>query len=244
MLAAELGGDLVVINDALANLLTGIVSNPAEPEQLRAKAAIALGPVLEQTDIDQFDDTFEEPPISEETFDRIQSTLENVYKDDSAPKLVRRRALEASVRAENDWHADAIRAAYARPDEEWKLTAVFAMQYVQGFDKEIVEALDNRNADIHFQAVRAAGTKEVAAAWPHVKKLMNSETTAKRLRLAAIHAAGAINMKEAEPKLHELADSEDEEIAEAADEALMMANPYAGDDEDEEDEFEGGGLVN
>jgi hypothetical protein len=36
MLAAELGGDLVVINDALANLLIGIVGNPAEPEQLRA----------------------------------------------------------------------------------------------------------------------------------------------------------------------------------------------------------------
>ena len=40
--------------------------------------------MLEQTDTGEFDDTFEEPPICEETFDRIQSTLEAVCKE---PKL-------------------------------------------------------------------------------------------------------------------------------------------------------------
>ena len=50
LLAADLAGDLVVINDALADALLAIVGNAAEPEELRAKAAISLGPVLEQAD--------------------------------------------------------------------------------------------------------------------------------------------------------------------------------------------------
>lgn len=43
------------------------------------------------------------------------------------PKEVRRRVLEGSVRAPQDWHKDAITEAYAGNDELWKLTAVFAM---------------------------------------------------------------------------------------------------------------------
>ena len=50
-MAADLAGDLVVINDALVDALLAIVGNAAEPEELRAKAAISLGPVLEQADM-------------------------------------------------------------------------------------------------------------------------------------------------------------------------------------------------
>jgi len=77
--------------------------------------------------------------------------------DVEVPKNVRRRILEASLRAPQDWHQDAIRAAYSSDDEDWNLTAVFSMRWVRGFDDQILEALDSDNQHVHYQAVLAAG---------------------------------------------------------------------------------------
>lgn len=215
----------------MAGLLAAIVLSPDEPEEIRAAAAISLGPILEQTSIEGFDDDTASPAISEDMFQRIQETLRTTYFQEQAPKLVRRRALEASVRAPADWHCDAIRTAYASDDEEWSLTAVFGMRWVQGFDAQILEALENSNADIHYEAVRAAGAHEVRAAWPHVRALITSERTGKELRLTAIEAAAGMAPPEDIHILHELADSDDEEIAEAANEALMFVG-HGPDDEE------------
>jgi HEAT repeat protein len=127
------------------------------------------------------------------------------------------------VRAPQDWHREAIRAAWSSEDEEWKLTAVFCMRYVRGFDDQIVEALDSENLDIQYEAVCAAGNWGLDAAWPHVTALLASEDTGKPLLLAAIDAVASIRPEEAGPILVDLADSEDEEIAEAAQEAMEMA---------------------
>jgi hypothetical protein len=51
--------------------------------------------------------------------------------------------LEASVRAPQDWHLDAIREAYSSTDEAWSLTAVFCMRFVRGFNEQILEALES-----------------------------------------------------------------------------------------------------
>jgi hypothetical protein len=238
--AAELAGDMTVVDNEMADVLLGILTDKSEAGELRARAAISLGPVLQQTDEDGFDDPFmDDPPITEETFDRINDTLHAVYGDESAPKEVRRRAFEASVRAAQDWHADAIRAAYVNPDEDWRLTAVFGMQYVQGFEKEILESLKSSNEDIHYEAISAAGGQEVAEAWPHIKALLESSKTPKRLLLAAIGAAPWVNAEAAGAALVDLTSSEDEEIAEAADEAIMEAESAGGlyDDEEDEDDF-------
>jgi hypothetical protein len=236
-IAAQLAGDLVVMNDEIATLLAAIVRSQDEPEELRAKAAISLGPVLEETDIEGFDDPISEPSIEEKTFDLIQETLRQIYNDERAPKLVRRRVLEASVRAPQNWHEDAIRAAYSRDDEDWKLTATFCMRYVRGFDDQILEMLENPNPDIHYEAVLAAGASELDLAWPHVAALIAFENIEKRLLLAAIEAAASIRPLEAAELLGDLAGSEDEEIAEAVSEALSMARGHSGefDDEDEDE---------
>ena len=41
------------------------------------------------------------PPISEEMFTRTRAALKAIYRDAKAPTIVRRRALEAAVRAED-----------------------------------------------------------------------------------------------------------------------------------------------
>ena len=239
LLGVELAGDSVVINDALAGVLLIVLRNGGESQLVRSKAALSLGPVLELCDTDGFDDP-DEVPVKESTFREIQETMRTLYLDNSIPKEVRRRILEASVRAPLDWHAEAIRTAYASDDEEWRLTAVFCMQYVRGFDEQILAALDSRNLDIQVEAVCAAGNWEVSAAWSHVLSLVTAKDTNRRLLLAAIAAVGSIRPEEASQALEHLSDSEDDEIAEAVLEATAMANARWNDEaeidgEDDED---------
>jgi uncharacterized protein (UPF0147 family) len=233
LIAAELAGDLTVMNDELADALTAIIRRPEEPEQLRAAAAIALGPVLEQSSTSEFEDP-DDLPITQLTFRNIQDWLHKLHFDHSIPKEVRRRILEASVRAPEEWHQNAIRAAYSSGDKEWILTAVFSMRWVRGFDDQILEALKSGDAEIQREANQAAGDWELAAAWSHVLALVRDAATPKSLLLAAIGAVASIRPAEARNVLADLADSVDEEIAEAVDEAIGMAETLPDEEDDEE----------
>jgi len=242
LIAAELAGDYTVINDELAHALLSILGNREEPEELRGQAAISLGPALEQADTYGFEDA-DDILISEDTFRSVQEELRKLYMDLDIPKEVRRRILEASARAPQTWHENAVRAAYSSKDEDWKLTAVFGMRFIRGFDDQILESLDSKNPDIHYEAVCAAGNWGVDAAWPHIAALVGSEKTDKDLLLAAIEAVGIIRPEEASEILIDLTNSDDEEIVDAVHEALAMAEPWEDeDDEDDDDDDEDEGL--
>lgn len=234
LLAAEMAGDSTVINDALADALLSILCNSREPDDIRGQAAISLGPALEYASTDGFDDP-EETPITEATFYKIQKTLEKLYTDAQVPEFVRRMVLEASVRAPEKWHKNAVRAAYRSGKEDWKLTAVFCMQFIRGFDKEILESLKSPNPDIHYEAVCAAGNWEVIAAWPHIVSLIKSEGTEKDLLLAAIESAAFIRPEMASEIIGPFLESDDEDIVDAAYEALTMTGALE-EEEDEEDD--------
>jgi len=243
LVAAELAGDLTVVNDELAASLTAIVRNPNEPDQLRARAAISLGPVLDHADTDGFEDP-DGVPITEDTFRHIQSSLQEVYFNNATPKEVRRRVLEASVRAPEIWHQDAIGTAYASGDKDWMLTAVFAMRWVRGFDEQILAALKSADPEIHYEAVQAAGNWGLAGAWSHVVAIVQDAGAPQPLLLAAIGAVSTIRPAEARTVLADLADSDDEEIAEAAAEAIGMAEAVPDDEDEEDDEDFDGDWIN
>ena len=145
---------------------------------------------------------------------------------------MRRRILEASLRAPQGWHRDAICAAYGSGDELWRLTAVFCMRFVRGFEEQILEALDSTNPDIHYEAVIAAGNWGLDTAWPHVAALVASRKTQKPLLLAAIDAAASIRPHEAHETLDNLAESDDEDIADAVHEATAMAGGLSAEDDE------------
>ncbi len=90
--------------------------------------------------------------------------------------------------------------------------------------------------DIHYQAICAAGNWELDAAWPHVSRLVSVPVTDKPLLLAAIDAAASIRPQEAGLILIDLTDSDDEDIVEAAHEALAMAAALSEDECDDDDE--------
>jgi hypothetical protein len=235
VLAAELAGDFTVISDDLSDALLAVLCSGDEPEKLRGRAAISLGPALEYADTEGFEEP-DDLPISEETFGRIQESLRKLYWDAGAPKEVRRRVLEASVRAPQDWHEGAIRAAYSSHDQDWNLTAVFCMRFVRGFDGQILESLDSVDPDIQYEAVCAAGNWGVAMAWPHIAALVASEETEKSLLLAAIDAVAGIRPEEASQILADLTESADEDIADAAHEAIAFAGGLSEDEFDDEDD--------
>lgn len=226
VLAAELAGDPVAINDELAGVLLSIVGDADEPDALRAAAAISFGPVLDLA----YTDEFEEPeavPITEEVFHDLRAALQRAHADSNLPKDVRRMALEASVRAPEDWHREAVRAAYASDDPDWKVTAVFCMCFVPGFDREILEALESGDEDLEYHAVCAAGTWELEEARPHVARIITSRHDDRSLLLAAIEAITALDPDGAGMMLVELADeTDDKEVEEAATEAMVFSEMW------------------
>ena len=193
-----------------------------------------------------FDDP-EDDLISEEKFDEVQQALHKIYLDNAVPKDVRRRTLEASVRAPEEWHQETVRSAYSEDDDDWRLTAVFCMRFIGGFEDQILESLGSEDPNIHYHAVCAAGNWEVRAAWSHVVALISSDDTDKYLMLAAIEAIASIRPDEAPQILNDLTTSDDEDIAGAAFEAMTMAQGLSeldnledfGDDfeDDDDDEY-------
>jgi len=109
------------------------------------------------------------------------------------------------------------------------------MRFVRGFDGQILSALNSENPDVRYEAVCAAGAWGVDASWPYVSALVRSKTTDKQLLLAAIEAVACIRPQEAAELLADLIDSADEDIVEAAHEALAMAEGSLGDDDDEDE---------
>jgi len=238
-LAAHLGGEIVVMDDVLAEALLEIFMSREEPEEIRAAAAISFGPALQLA----WEDGFEDPgsvPISEAMYDRIRAALRQVHDDTGAPKEVRRRALEAAVRAEDEWLFDAARAAYKTGDREWVLTALFAMGHMDGFDREILDALRSKEEEIQREAIIAAGSREIDGAWGVVSGLVARRGSPKPILLAAIPAAASIRPEEVYELLDPLRDSKDSEIREAVEDALALASEDHGWDEDDDDEEDEG----
>jgi HEAT repeat protein len=235
--AAELAGNIVVMNDELAETLLDVLREPNEDEAVRGRAAISLGPTLEELDLREPSVPFiddDDDPVSESVEAAIRRTLRDVYDDAAAPKEVRRRALEASVRCDAEWHARAVRAAYYSGDGEWKLTGVFCMGYVPRFEHEVLEALESDDELIRYEAVRAAASFGPEAAWPHIRSILRDKNTDKLLLLAAIEAAASVRPDEAAGVLLDFVDSQDEDIAAAASEALIMTGEIDSDAEEED----------
>lgn len=233
IVAAELAGDYVVVNDDIARTLIGIAGDRNADDELRCIAAISLGPALEDADMMDPDDP-DDSVISEHVFEGLRRGLRKIYMDADAPESVRRSVLEAAVRAPEDWHREAVRGAYGSGSPEWKLTAVFCMRFVEGFEDEITESLASDDPLLLREAVLAAGNWDIRAAWPLVRALMVDPKAERNLRIAAIEASPGIDPDAAVDLLVELSVSDDEEIADTANEALAICTG-AGDDEEDFD---------
>ena len=237
--AAKLAGELVVMNDELAATLLGIVQERDLATELRARAAIACGPALEDSFTIGYDESldprFDHRVLSEATFQRMLDVLRAVFEDSETPGDVRRACLEAAVRAPQDWQTQAVEQARTSSDHSWRVTAVFCMGHLVGFDDALLEALDSADPDVLREAVRAAGQSALDPAGPRLLALAGSADTDRATRLEAVGALAYVPSEAAEELLQTLTRSLDQELAGAAQDALselraLNIEPESGDD--------------
>lgn len=224
------------MNDEIAQAFLEIAKQGTD-DRVRADTIIGLGPIIEEAGLDYTDTDSDDlgemgPGIARRTLETIQRELRTIFEDESQPKLVRRSALEALVRDPQQWHADAIRKLIANNDPEWRITGVFAMGYVPGFESDIMAFIQTSEGALLYEAVRAAGRAELTEAVEKLRAIAVDERADSGLRAAAIEALPYID-DEADELLEDLAEHEDEEIASAAEFALEELSIMAqSEDED------------
>jgi hypothetical protein len=241
MLAAELAYDAATNSDEGVAILADIASDRGESIEMRGKAALAIGPALELAALGNWDE--EGASVSEKAFNKIRKQIKVIFEDGTEDSELRRCVFEALVRAPEDWHKDAIREAYENPDDGWQRSAVFAMRFVSGFKDEILESLESEDEEVLFNAICAAAERQVRDAWPYVEELLGDEGTAREILLAAIDATPflAPSADTASEALDHLLLSDDQDIVDAAMEAINASAEEGDDeewDEDEEDEYD------
>lgn len=227
-----------VVDDALAReLLRFAREGDRDPEE-RGRALIALGPALEEASYEEAPDgslpsggaDWWEASLSDDGYRQLHGELRRLYHDAGIPKVVRRRALEAAVRAPRDWQREAAAAAWESGDPEWRLTAVFAMGFLGGFRDEIVAAFRGEDPLVRRQAIRATGHSDAAdrALRKEVLALAADPGADREDRLAAIWALGEAQPRGAREVLEELVEDGDPEISAEAEAALEEIRLFSG----------------
>lgn len=188
----------------------------------RAAAAQSLGRYVLLGELDEL-----ERGLSQE----VEEALWLAYTQAGQDILVRRRALESLGYSSAERMPRAIAEAYEDDDEGLRASAVFAMgRSADSRWQDIVLAeLDSSEAAMRYEAARASGELDLAEAIPALIPFLDEADV--DLRDVAVWALGHIGGPEARRALQACAASEDEALAEAAQEALDELTFLSGDDE-------------
>jgi HEAT repeat protein len=189
---------------------------------VRAAAALSLGRFLLLGEFDQID---------ARAAQRIETALMTAYHAEDQDVWVQRRALEALANSSHGELPDMILDAYEEHDDTLRIGAVFAMGRSADprWNRYVLEELGNHDSAMLFEAARASGELEIEEAVPDLIRLLGDEDV--EIRDAAIWALGRIGGPEARRALKACCASDDEDLAEAAEDALAELEFMAGDDQ-------------
>lgn len=205
------------MDDEVADQLLELAD--ASPKALlRAAALVALGLAL--GDVRRCGDEGTEPPLSRPCVERVERRLRSLYHDASAPKEVRRRALEAAVRSPQSWQTGAVRSAFASGDPEWQASAIFSMGYLSGFEEELRQAMVSDSPPLVWEAVRSAGRAGLRELGYEIYDRAVDRGAPHRVRLAAVEALPYVRPPGTRELLEQLSDFDDEEVSARAAKAL------------------------
>lgn len=188
---------------------------------VRAAAALSLGRFLLLGEFDQIDASAAQ---------RAENALLTAYYAPDQDNLVRRRVLEALANSSHDELPDMILEAYEEDDDILPLGAVFAMGRSADprWNRFVLDELGSSDSAMLFEAVRASGELEIEDALPDLIRLLGDEDI--EIRDAAVWALGRIGGNEARRALKACCASDDEDLAEAAEDALAEMDFMVGDD--------------
>lgn len=194
-----------------------------ESRDVRASAASALGRYILAGELEEMP-----PRVVREA---QQAALE-LWRNTDENIDVRRRALEALSNSTHDIVPSAILQAYGDGDRRLRVSAVFAMgrSCDDRWAGEVLQELDSEDPEMRFEAARAAGEIEIAAAVPQLRMLVSNDD--RETSDMAIWALGEIGGEKAIKVLERLAhearkDGNDDRL-EAIEDAISTAS-LAGD---------------
>jgi HEAT repeat protein len=204
--------------DRLAALAT---ADPAAV--VRAAAASALGHYILMGELGD---------MPEHETARAQAAAIQLLNDESEELDVRRRALEAIANRSHEIVPGAIRAALRHQDRRMQVSALFAMgrSCDERWSADVLRGLDSPDADLRYEAARAAGEIELEEAVPRLRQLVFGDD--REIKEVAVWSLGEIGGDEAIRTLQRLAqdaeNSGDDELLEAIEEALASASLGSG----------------
>ncbi|MEN4101137.1 MAG: HEAT repeat domain-containing protein [Anaerolineaceae bacterium] len=185
-----------------------------EDEQVRAAAAKALGLYVYLGEIEE---------ISTAEHQRVEDRLLSVMSG-SEPVSIRQNALASLGYSGRDEVPPLIQAAYDSGERQWVISALQAMGRSADtrWANAVLLKIDHPIPEIQFEAVRAAGHLELAAArQPLLEMVEDRERVTDEVRTAAIWSLTQIGGEEVRVLLEQLIDeSEDEEDIEYLEGAL------------------------
>ena len=192
-----------------------------EASEVRGAAAKALGKYMLLAEMEELD---------EEQAASVRQALLTTSRNPVEDLEVRRRAIESLGYLSDDEIRAVIEDAYNAPSEKLQASALSAMgrsldQYWSG---TILMELSNTNPEVRLEAVRASGELELKRAVPALVDLL--EDPNRPVLLETIHALGQIGGPVARQALEMMAESEDEEVVEWAEDALAELEFSSGED--------------
>jgi aminopeptidase N len=207
----------------LMRLLVIIAQNDDTPF-VRATAVTALGRFILAGELGN---------LPEGETANAQDVAIKLLNDDKEEVDVRRRALEALANSSHDMVPGAIKKAYRSNDRKMQVSSVFAMGRTcdDQWENIVLNELDSEDAEMRYEAARAAGEIELVSAVPKLAQLLTEND--EDIRLAAVWSLGEIGGKEAirilEAMLEVAEEAEDDELIEAVEDAIGNANLVMGD---------------
>lgn len=203
---------------ATAEVLLGILDSERE-EAVREAIVVALGRYAYLAATDELDD-------------ERSAAVRRVLLKASRPGetlSVQRRAIESVAYLADDPEVTRlISDAYAAPERELRVSAIFAMG--RNLDRcwlvTALQELSNEDPEFRFEAAKACGEFGDERAVAPLLDLIDDED--REVQLAAVGAIGQIGGKTATNVLRRLRQSDDEVLRDAAEDALVHAS-YASD---------------
>jgi HEAT repeat protein len=190
-----------------------------EDRNVRAAATSALGRFILQGELGEF-------PEYEAV--KAQDTAIAILNNNDEEVEVRRRALEAIANSSHEIVEGAIKEAYEGHEHMMRVSAIFAMgrSCDEQWSEEVMHELDSADAEMRYEAARAAGELMLLDAVPALTRMVFEND--RELQDTAIWSLGEIGGKEATRVLTTLIvaarEADDEDLIEAIEDALASAS--------------------
>ncbi len=154
-------------DDSIGNLLIEIIENKDLSIKIRQEAMSNLASRLDM-EIKRKILESKKISFSNNFMKNIEGFFKDMYFNESEDVFLRQACLIASAVFNRAWISEEVEKTY-KLGGKWKTYAIYAMKFVPGFNKEIIESLEDKNQENEIHAIIAAGERNLIEALPFIE---------------------------------------------------------------------------